>query len=109
MPSWLRPRRVDRAITGGARRVRPRPADVPYGAARRPCLPAFSPEHAERLQAVMPSAQIHLVPGSPHGILARDPPLRRTSTTSPRFSVRESNPASRAPGGAVRHNAPTMT
>lgn len=32
--------------------------------------PAFSPEHAERLQAVMPSAQIHLVPGSPHSILA---------------------------------------
>ena len=64
----------DRAITGGALDGYDpdRPVTVPLTVLRADpaCYPAFLPEHAERLQAVMPSAQIHLVPGSPHSILA---------------------------------------
>ena len=64
----------DPAITGGSLDGYDpdRPVAVPLTVLRADpaCYPAFSPEDAARLQAVMPSAQIHLVPGSPHFILA---------------------------------------
>ena len=64
----------DPAISGGALDGYDpdRPVSVPLTIlqADPACYPAFSPEQAVRLRAVMPQAQIHLVPGSPHGILA---------------------------------------